>query len=149
MNNDYEQELLLYFAKEIATGTLIVKPDSKEVFVRLGRAFPSHCGKIDWTQVPDAVRTVEIDRALESKTFLGFFADCVTRFQPAGDVMYVNDNCIDLLLKFNLKELLKLAPTFLTMPAHHYFIAIDYSWCACCTMEGDMDFGLRPTLRRE
>jgi len=57
---------------------------------------------------------------------------------------YLNDSLLDCSVRASLFTFQRHIDAILSIPAQHYFVAEDFSWCIAYTMEGDIDFGWAP-----
>jgi hypothetical protein len=134
----YERELREALSSPIEAGVFqILTPD--DVADGLQRAFVFSGMKIDWETVRGHVPAD--GRAIGDDGFHRFFA--ARRDELGGNQVayYLNDNQIDCAFRASLFTFERHLDAFISIPAHHYFVAEDFSWCIAYTMEGDADFG--------
>lgn len=136
---DYERELRQALSSAIRNGILRVGASDKDIASELERAFPFDGSKIDWTRVRGHVGGASPGESDEA--FRDFFAARVTELGGAEGAFYLNDNLIDRVVSGSLFAFARYLGAILSIPAHHYFVAEDFSWCMTHTMEGDFDFG--------
>jgi len=108
----------------------------------LERTFPISGSKIEWIKLPKrATKSAERD-----PDFVSFFGEIASEYQLFGDVIYIGDSLTDFALKLNINTMADAIPFLIEIPQHHYFIDLEYRWCICLSMEGDMDFGTSPYI---
>jgi len=135
----YGDELLEALASPIEAGLIKVVSEGP-VAAGLEAAFPFSGSKIDWSAVAGHDRAVET-HPNEHTDFLEFFARHARRLGAGNEAFYLCDGPWDFVLSATLFTFERHLPLFITVPAHHYFISQDFSWCMVYTMEGDIDFG--------
>lgn len=140
-SNYFEDQLRRSLASEFESGELRDVGSSVPVFERLMQSYPTKGSKIDWERVPNAVGTTEEDQAQQAGSFTGFFDEVCRTFQLSGYVIYVGDSATDFAVEGTLDSMRGALPEMLAIPQHHYFVDSQFAWCACLTMEGEMDFG--------
>jgi hypothetical protein len=137
---EYERELRQALSSAVTAGILRVEASNKDIESALQRAFPFEGSKIDWTKVRGHVGGA--NHAKSDAAFRDFFAARMKELGGAEAAFYLNDNLIDCVVRGSLFAFALHLEAILSMPAHHYFVAQDFSWCMTQTMEGDFDFGL-------
>ena len=139
----FEEELLADLNVFIKAGNVSIKKSSDVYFNRLAEFFPLYGSKIHWGKVADSVVDFASNKN-DVTEWVIFFNSMVKHKGLSGKVIYLNDSAIECVLIISLDTLSKCIQPILEFPDHHYFIAEDYAWCMCFTMEGDMTFGFKP-----
>lgn len=142
--NFYEEELRKELRKEIESGDVLIIENSLSLFDKLSNNYPVLGSKIDWDSIPGVVERVETDQSIQFNSFAAFFEEMVGRFCLSGDITYAGDGLIDFALFGEVQVFKKILSELFSIPQHHYFWGSEFSWCICCTMEGDMAFGFSP-----
>ena len=131
----FERELRQALSSPLTAGILVIAASECAVADRLERAFPFDGSKIDWGAVKG-----HINGSGESG-FRRFFADCRDKLGGDAKAFYLNDDQMDCAIGGSLFAFERHLDAILAVPAHHYFVADDFSWCIAHSMEGDSDFG--------
>lgn len=139
----HEQDLREALSSPIAAGVIEVWPSDRSVVEGLERAFLFSGSKISWEAVRGHQAATQAQQGHEE--FRCFFD--ARRSDLGGDriAFYLNDNLMNCAARASLFAFQRHLDVILRMPAHHYFVAADFSWCIVYTMEGDIDFGWSPS----
>jgi hypothetical protein len=139
--SSYEDKIRRGLKTEIDAGLLYELGAAEEVFQLLAINYPSIGSKIDWKRVAGSIEWHEGDRSHERTQFVEFFDEMCSRFGLDGLVLYVCDGPTDVALAGSIDAMRRALPVLFEVPAHHYFVGPNASWCMSMTMEGDMAFG--------
>lgn len=143
--NSYEDDLMQFFANDIAAGNIVVLPDSTEYFMKLAAKFPFQGSKIDWEALPGSIEQMERRPRFQMEAFVHFFCNITTDCNLEGDIVYMGDSVTDFALKSRKEIFENFLRKIFEVPQHHYFVAVDFSWCMVFTFEGDMSFSRAPS----
>ncbi|WP_124350888.1 hypothetical protein [Pseudomonas chlororaphis] len=75
----------------------------------------------------------------KASAFSVFFQEVKLRYGLEGEVFYIGGGATDIVVG-DVEVFVKVLDCFVSIPQHHYFLADDYSWFICFSMEGDMGF---------
>jgi len=140
----YDEEVREALASKFRLGELRDIGGSELVLTPLSDGFPVRGSKIDWDQVAGAVGRAT-DGTDEVADFIAFFDEVRQRFGLEGNLRYAGDSGTDFALEGTVDAIRGALPVLFKVPQHHYFTPPDHAWVLCLTMEGDMDFGYRPS----
>ena len=146
--NFYEDELRRSLRSKFQSEEIRDLGDSSEFFDRLMEYYPTSGSKINWRIIPNSIEELEENIDLQSAAFSQFFDALIAKFGLVGNVIYAGDSLTDAAFEGDLIDIRESLPELLEIPHHHYFIASDFSWCICLTMEGDMGFGFNPSFNK-
>lgn len=144
ISNAYEAELRELLKADLQTGRVREYESSTPFFEGLSKAYPLSGSKIDWKCVPASIQCFDEDASQHVGLFVKFVDDIAKKFSLEGEVVYVGDSATDFALGGMLEDIRPALPSIFAIPQHHYLIGPEFSWCLCCTMEGDMAFGRSP-----
>ncbi|BEV01942.1 hypothetical protein [Novosphingobium olei] len=139
------QELRDALALPIAAGTIGLYRSSEDIGRRLEQSFPFAGAKIDWSLTRGHLAVSAGARSLVG--FSAFFEDRRTALGNDQPAFYLSEGPIDFALRASLITFQRHLRSIVSVPAHHYFVAEDFSWCIVYSMEGDIDFGWSPVHR--
>jgi hypothetical protein len=141
----FDHEARINLSTEFKSGSLRHINDSTSIFRLMAEIYPASGSKIAWSNVPGAIS----DRARcgdqEVEQFITFIRALKLTSTLTTDVTYVGDSATDAAVEGSLDGILAALPKLINVAQHHYLIGPRGAWCACLSMEGDMDFGFAPS----
>lgn len=63
-------------------------------------------------------------------------------------MVYAGDGITEIAIESDIYNAEKILSVVEGIPQHHYLFGINFDWCMCVTMEGDMAFGFSKDHRR-
>lgn len=142
MVNNYFESILESALKNFTdNGEITINHGADAVYDKIYEKFPFSGSKINWKSVDNAIQDLDENEPSQTKSFETFFAAITEKYNLSGKVMYVGDSATDFCIIGTIDSFLSALPSFFSIPQHHYFVDINFSWCMCFTMEGDMGFG--------
>ena len=147
-NNALQDELLEQMHKDIVAGKVVLSEVADQVYAdMIYQYYPFIGSKINWSMVSGHFHEkISVERFRES--IHGFFNKIVQLQQLSQEntVIVVSDSAIDVALVLSVDPLQTYLEDIISLPQHTFVVPKDVSWCACFTMEGDMDFGIHAVL---
>jgi hypothetical protein len=131
----FERQLREALSSPLAAGILVIAASQSGVAAGLEQAFPFEGSKIDWRTVKGHLNSSD------EGGFRRFFANRRDELGGNAKAFYLSDNLTDCAVGGSLFAFERHLDAILSIPAHHYFVAEDFSWCIAHSMEGDSDFG--------
>lgn len=134
----YDEIIEDLFVSEINNASMTVfSKDNRTFFQCLQEKFPYGSSKINWGKTKGYKYLSSVSK--KNKDILAyenFFNENILDFV----FLYSGDGEIDCVFKGTKDAFRHKLNDLLEIPQHHYFVALDYSWCLCFTFEGDADF---------
>lgn len=142
--NTLQDDLLQEMNTDLLLGNVYIHTEVDHDYINdIDEKFSFIGSKIDWSEVLHHFHR-RVERLQYSVSVNEFF----NRFVLAAGLgekdklIVVGDSALDAVLVFSVNTLRKYLVDVVSLPQHTYIISQDVCWCACFTMEGDMDFGL-------
>lgn len=110
--------------------------DGDTVLDWLSREVPFIGSKIDWHRLSDSRRHWS---ASSANVLTVVSAEFLAALPALDQVDHVGDSLSPFEVRIEGAQLASTIPALLSIPEHHYFVAVDRSWIAAFTMEGDID----------
>ena len=140
--NHWDEQVRSALAPALRSGQLTIIDEVETLFGSLCAAYPVKGTKIDWSGVPGSSH--RLSKGAKQGDFEQFFHANASRMGLNTPAFYLSDSALDFAIAGNVGSFGQWLPAILDNPQHHYFAAMDFSWCLALTMEGDMTFGFRP-----
>ena len=143
----FDDEVVIYLTK-YSLYDFIEYNDNQNYYIELLEDNFSFLGsKIDWKKTYHHINAKYSDSTLiaESEQFIKNLQESLLRKDEK--VVYISDGESNLVYTFDLNNILKLLPAFLSVPQHHYFMPLDCRWCICISTENHLDFGFTGGIR--
>jgi len=141
--NYWDQQVRSALGPALESGQLTIIDEVDELFGGLETAFPAVGTKIDWSEIPGSLNL--FSRGAKQEDFERFFNENVSRMDLDTPAYYLSDAALSFAIAGDVRSLGQCLSSILDNPQNHYFAAKDFSWCMALTMEGDMNFGYRPS----
>ncbi|MGY1447581.1 hypothetical protein [Pseudomonas gessardii] len=139
MGQYFDGELISELEQYIASGEVAIV-DNIDCYVDgINSRLPIKNRKLDWS-ASFLAAGLEVDRRKKASAFSVFFQEVKLRYGLEGKVFYIGDGATDIVVLGDIDIFVKVLDYFVTIPQHHYFLAEDYSWFICFSIEGDMGF---------
>jgi len=139
MGRYFDDELIYGLEQYIASGEVSIVKDVDYYVDRVNSRLPIKNRKLDWG-VSFLAAGLEGDRRKRASAFSAFFQEVKLKYELNGNVFYMGDGATDIVVAGSIDVFVKVLDCFVSIPQHHYFLAKDYSWFICFSMEGDMGF---------
>jgi hypothetical protein len=140
----FDDEARIQLSQEFTSGVLRYIGDSIPIFRMLADKYPISGSKIAWSNVHGAIHERNCNGQREVEQFAAFVTGRKLNSTLAADVIYIGDGLTDFAVEGSLENIIAALPILINVAQHHYLIGPKFCWCACWTMEGDMDFGFAP-----
>jgi hypothetical protein len=138
----WDERVRSALAPALARGELRIVDELDQLFEELEAAFPVEGTKIDWDEVPGSLSGLSLGSTPEY--FAQFFHEHQQTMGIDTPAYYLSDSALNFAIAGEVRALSQHLHIIIENPQHHYFVAKDFTWCMALTMEGNMNFGVRP-----
>jgi len=139
MGQYFDEELISELEQYVASGEVSIVSDIDDYVDGINSRLPIKNRKLDWG-ANFLATGLEVDRRKKASAFSVFFQEVKLKYELNGNIFYMGDGATDIVVAGNIDVFVKVLDCFVSIPQHHYFLAEDYSWFICFSMEGDMGF---------